>query len=71
MADSATQVQLVLDDHVTLGRMTVDMEAFFEFSFWIAEELEDLKAQWEHAETQANAGNQRTRLRRDRRDRTR
>ena len=28
--------------------LLVDMEAFFEFSFWIAEELGDLVAEHEH-----------------------
>ncbi|MBI2480405.1 MAG: hypothetical protein HYV60_17745 [Planctomycetia bacterium] len=36
--------KLVLVDHAGLGSVRVDMEAFFEFSFWIAEELEDLVA---------------------------
>lgn len=40
--------QLVLIDHAGLGRIHVDMEAFFEFSFWLAEELEDLVAKWSH-----------------------
>ena len=49
MADSSrAPSQLILDDHPRLGRMRVDMEAFFEFSFWIAEELEDMKAQVLH-----------------------
>ena len=30
-----------------LSPMVVDMEAFFEFSFWIAEELADLLAEYE------------------------
>jgi hypothetical protein len=34
--------QLVLGDHVGLGQVHIDLEAFFEFSFWLAEELEDL-----------------------------
>jgi len=38
--------KLVLVDHAGLGRVRVDMEAFFEFSFWMAEELEDLIAKW-------------------------
>ena len=44
-ADSAG-TKLVLVDHSGLGRVRVDMEAFFEFSFWMAEELEDLTAKW-------------------------
>ena len=40
--------QLVLVDHSGLGRIHVDMEAFFDFSFWLAEELEDLVATWQH-----------------------
>ncbi|MCA9124462.1 MAG: hypothetical protein H6822_33965 [Planctomycetaceae bacterium] len=38
--------KLVLVDHAALGRVHVEMEAFFEFSFWMAEELEDLVAKW-------------------------
>ena len=38
--------RLVLVDHSGLGQVRVDMEAFFEFSFWMAEELEDLTAKW-------------------------
>ena len=38
--------KLVLVDHAGLGRMHVEMEAFFDFSFWLAEELEDLVAKW-------------------------
>ncbi len=38
--------KLVLVDHAGLGRVRVDMEAFFDFSFWMAEELEDLIAKW-------------------------
>ena len=37
--------QLVLTDECGLGRLAVDMQAFFEFSFWMAEELEDLVRQ--------------------------
>ena len=49
MAESSpSPTRLVLEDHPGLGRISVDMEAFFEFSFWIAEELEDLKAQALH-----------------------
>jgi len=38
--------KLVLVDHAGLGKVRVDMEAFFEFSFWMAKELEDLIAKW-------------------------
>lgn len=38
--------KLVLVDHAGLGSVRVKMEAFFEFSFWMAEELEDLVAKW-------------------------
>jgi hypothetical protein len=40
--DSAPEVKLVLCDHEGLGRISVDLEPFFEFSFWMAEELQDL-----------------------------
>ncbi|HAY78614.1 MAG TPA: hypothetical protein DCY79_02270 [Planctomycetaceae bacterium] len=52
MADSLpAPSQLILDDHPRLGRIHVDMEAFFDFSFWLAEELEDMKAQALHGQT--------------------
>lgn len=38
--------KLVLVDHPGLGCIHVEMESFFEFSFWMAEELEDLVAKW-------------------------
>ncbi len=40
--DSAPQVKLVLCEHEGIGRITVELESFFEFSFWLAEELQDL-----------------------------
>jgi hypothetical protein len=43
---STTQVLLV--DDPGLGRIQVEIEAFFDFSFWLAEELEDLVANWAH-----------------------
>ena len=44
----AVTLRLSLADQEGLGRIVVDMEAFFEFSFWMAEELEDLVAKWSH-----------------------
>ncbi len=41
------QVQLLLADDGP-GRIHADMGASFGFSFWIAEELEDLVALWAH-----------------------
>ena len=38
--------QIVLSNHQGLGRIRVDMEAFFELSFWMAEELLDLTGRW-------------------------
>ena len=38
-----------------LSPMIVDMEAFFEFSFWIAEELADLVAEYECLNRKNNA----------------
>ena len=38
--------QLVLGGDGGLGRVHVDIEAFFGFSFWLAEELEDVVARW-------------------------
>ena len=39
-------MKLVLVDNPGLGTIRVDMEAFFDLSFWLAEELEDLVAKW-------------------------
>ena len=39
--------QLVLGDRSGLGQVHVDIEAFFELSFWLAEELEDLVRDWQ------------------------
>lgn len=44
--DSPHPLQLTLTDRAENSRIIVDMEAFFDFSFWLAEELEDLVAQW-------------------------
>jgi hypothetical protein len=40
--------KLILSGSNSLGRIHVDTEAFFELSFWLAEELEDLVARWQH-----------------------
>lgn len=36
------KTRLTLTNDSAMGRITVDMEAFFDFSFWMAEELTDL-----------------------------
>ena len=41
------KVQLLLADDGP-GKVYADLEAFFEFSFYMAEELEDLVALWAH-----------------------
>jgi hypothetical protein len=46
--ESTPEVKLVLCDHEGVGSITVDMEAFFEFSFWMAEELQDMVAERQH-----------------------
>ena len=38
--------QLVLGTDSGQGRVHVDVEAFFGFSFWLAEELEDVVSRW-------------------------
>lgn len=48
---SPSSLNLVLTDDDGLGNIVVDMEAFFDFSFWLAEELEDLVALWAHTAT--------------------
>jgi hypothetical protein len=45
---SHSTTQLLLVDDPGLGSMHVELEAFFDFSFWLAEELEDLVAHWAH-----------------------
>ncbi len=40
--------KLILTGVNTAGRIHVETEAFFELSFWLAEELEDLVARWAH-----------------------
>ena len=42
------KLQLVLTENDGMGRISVGMEAFFEFSFDLAEDLEDLVARWSH-----------------------
>lgn len=42
--EPVSQVKLVLGNHEGMGRITVELEPFFEFSFWMAEELQDLVA---------------------------
>ncbi len=45
---SPQEVKLVLTDNEGVGRISVDLEAFFGFSFWMAEELQDLVEKWKH-----------------------
>lgn len=40
--------KLILSTPNSQGRIRVDTEAFFELSFWLAEELEDLVRRWQH-----------------------
>ncbi len=46
--ESTPQVKLVLCDDEGMGRIAVELEPFFEFSFWMAEELQDLIAEQKH-----------------------
>ena len=43
--ESTPEVKLVLCNHEGLGKISVELEPFFEFSFWMAEELQDLIAE--------------------------
>ena len=43
--ESSSQVRLILCDNEGLGRITVGLEAFFEFSFSLAESLQDVVAE--------------------------
>jgi hypothetical protein len=45
---SPQEVKLVLSDNEGVGRISVELEAFFGFSFWMAEELQDLVEKWKH-----------------------
>ena len=45
---SRQTTKLVLSDDGGQGRIQVELEAFFEFSFSLAEELEDLVSRWSH-----------------------
>ncbi len=40
--------KLILTGPNSLGSIRVDTEAFFELSFWLAEELEELVDKWKH-----------------------
>jgi hypothetical protein len=46
--NSPENLQLVLTAEEGTGKIVVSMEAFFEFSFELAEDLEDLVARWRH-----------------------
>jgi len=45
---SQQKTQLVLTKELGLGQIQVDMESFFEFSFDLAEDLQDLIRSWQH-----------------------
>ena len=45
---SQHKTQLVLTNQRDPGRILVDVEAFFEFSFELAEDLQDLVHRWRH-----------------------
>ena len=47
--DTIKTVRLTLNNSPYCGKITVSMESFFDFSFEMAEELEDLVAQHKHA----------------------
>ena len=44
---TSPHVQLVLTGDCSFGRIRVDMESFFEFSFDLTEQLQALEADWE------------------------
>lgn len=56
---SPATLELVLTQNDGLGRIAVDMQAFFELSFDLAEELQDLVDRWRHVD----AGRRRATLR--------
>ena len=45
---TSPQVQLVLTRDSSVGRIRVDMESFFAFSFDLTEQLQDLVEDWQH-----------------------
>ena len=45
---SQQKTQLVLTNENGRGQILVDMESFFEFSFELAEDLQDLIRTWQH-----------------------
>ena len=53
--DKTESTRLTLVDDRSLGRIEVDLEGFFEFSFWLAEELEDMIATQRHQRGIPNA----------------
>ncbi|MEC9002159.1 MAG: hypothetical protein VX644_02205 [Planctomycetota bacterium] len=44
---TSPHVQLVLTGDCSYGRIRVDMESFFEFSFDLTEQLQSLEADWQ------------------------
>jgi hypothetical protein len=58
---SRQSAKLVLCDKVGLGRLQVELEAFFDFSFSLAEDLEDLVGKWRHIAAPKEIEQQRTR----------
>jgi hypothetical protein len=45
---SPSTIRLALYGQTGLGQIRVDMEPFFDFSFSISEDLEDLVQRWSH-----------------------
>jgi hypothetical protein len=54
------KLQLVLTENDGTGRIAVGMEAFFEFSFDLAEDLEDLVTRWAYLSPRRSAKPRRT-----------
>lgn len=50
-------LELVLTRNDGLGRIAVDMQAFFDLSFELAEDLQDLLDRWKHFAPPARAKN--------------
>jgi len=44
---TSPHVQLVLTGDCSFGKIRVDMESFFEFSFDLTEQLQSLEADWQ------------------------
>lgn len=50
---SKLDVRMELTDRFNLNSIVVPMESFFDFTFWLSEELDDLIATVQHSQNQS------------------